>query len=103
MDDIRFCAIIGVDCIENDLDKIEAGEQKYLGFSFVVKREDADATIAFIKRKLNEYNVPYEDVYVYRSMDLPVTKIWDRREIEDAIRSGSVTIAKKVEERSREK
>ena len=39
MDDIILCATIGVNCIENDPDRIERGEPKYLGFVFDVKRE----------------------------------------------------------------
>ena len=103
MDDIRFCAIIGVDCIDNDEEKIDSGEPKKLGFHFAVKREDADDTIMFIKEKLEEYNVPYEDVYVYKSMDLVVTMICDREKIEETIKIGSEQIHKKLEERCHKK
>ena len=103
MDDIRFCAIIGVDCFDNDKDKILEGERKKIGFIFIVKREDADDTILFIKEKLEEYNVPYEDIYVYKSMDMLVTSIWDREKIEETIKNGSVIIHKILEERSRKK
>ena len=101
MDDIRFCAIIGVDCIDNDPEEIAKGEPKKLGFSFAVKREDADDTIKFIEEKLEEYNIPYEDVYVYKSMDLPVIMIWDRNTIAKTIEIGSVGIQKKLEDRRR--
>ncbi len=103
MDDIRFCAIIGVDCMDNDPEEIAKGEKKKKGFVFIVKREDADDTILFIKEKLEEYNVPYEDIYVYKSMDMLVTSIWDRKKIEETIKNGSVIIHKILEERSRKK
>ena len=103
MDDIRLCAIIGVDCIDNDPEKIINGEQKKLGFHFAVKREDADNIIMFIKEKLEEYNVPYEEVYVYKSMELPVIKISDKARIEETIKNGSELIQKKLEERRHKK
>ena len=103
MDDIRFCAIIGVDCMDNDPEEIANGKNKKKGFTFVVKREDADDTIMFIKEKLEEYNVPYEDIYVYKSMDMLVTSIWDREKIEETIKNGSEIIRKEQEERSKKK
>ena len=103
MDDIRFCAIIGVDCMDNDPEEIAKGKNKKKGFTFVVKREDADDTIMFIKEKLEEYNVPYEDIYVYKSMDMLVTSIWDREKIEETIKNGSEIIRKEQEERSKKK
>ena len=81
MDDIIFCATIGVDCIENDPDAISRGEPKYLGFVFNVKREEAEYMEKIIEETLQRCNVPYEDVYVYRSISLPIIKVSSKEDI----------------------
>ena len=90
MDDIIECARIGVDCIENTIDNIKNGEPKYIGFVFIVKREEADYMIKFIEETLKKYNVPFEDVYVYNSISLPIIYLWDKEKI-------VTTIAKNAE------
>ena len=85
MDDIIFCATIGVDCIENDSESVKGGEPKYLGFVFNVKREEAEHMMKFIEETLVRFNVPFEDIYVYRSISLPLVKVWDKEKIVDAI------------------
>ena len=86
MDDIVFCARIGVDCVENSPIAVKNGEPKYLGFVFAVKRDEADDMIKFIEETLKEYNVPYEDVYVYSSISLPLVMLWDKERIVSAIK-----------------
>ena len=101
MDDIIFCARIGVDCVENDLDNIKSGEPKYLGFVFNVKREEADEMIKFIEETLKEYNVPYQDVYVYSSISLPVVMLWDKESIVAAIQKNANYFIEKGNSKSR--
>ena len=81
MDDIILCATIAVNCIENDPANVKRGEPKYLGFVFNVKREEAEEMMKFIEETLNSFNVPYEDIYVYRSISLPVVKVWTKERI----------------------
>jgi hypothetical protein len=96
MEDIFLCARIGVDCVKDD-------DGKYLGFIFNVKRDDADDMIVFIKEKLNEYHVPYDDVYVFCSVSLPLVMITDKESIENEIKVKSEILNKKSEENSRKK
>lgn len=103
MDDIFFCARIGVDCIKNNPENIKNGEQKYEGFVFNVKRDDADDIIQFIKEKLNEFGVPYEDVYVFSSLSLPLVMINTKEDIEEEIKNKSKYFIKESELRSRKK
>ena len=85
MDDIILCATIGVNCVENDPVNVKNGEPKYLGFVFNVKREDAEYMMKFIEETLNRFNVPYEDIYVYNSISLPIVKVWTKERIVAAI------------------
>jgi hypothetical protein len=96
MEDIFFCARIGVDCVKDD-------DGKYLGFIFNVKRDDADDMIEFIKEKLNEYHVPYDDVYVFCSLSLPLVMITDKESIKNEIKEKSEILIKRSELRGKQK
>ena len=103
MDDIFLCARIGVDCVENDPIAIENGEPKYLGFVFAVKREEADDTIKFIEETLKTNNVPYEDVYVYSTISLPLVKIWDKEQIAKTIERDAKYLIQMKESKGKQK
>lgn len=96
MNDIVFCAVIGVDCVENDSDAIARDEPKYLGYVFNVKSEESDDMIEFIRQKLKEFNVPYEDVYVYKRMSLPVVMVSDEKDIAKKIEQTADFFIKKI-------
>ena len=86
MDDIILCAEIAVECVKNDPEAINNGEPKYLGFVFYVKRNEADGMIQFIRETLDALSVPYEDVCVFRSISMPLVRVWDKESIEARIR-----------------
>ena len=101
MDDIILCATIGVDCIENTKDAIENGEPKYLGFVFHVKRDKAEHMIKFIEETLNKYNVPFEDIYVYNTISMPLVRVSDEESIERRIKRDAEYLIKNNHSKSK--
>lgn len=86
MDDLIFCATIAVECVDNDPINIQNGEPKYLGFVFNVRRNEAESMMDYIAKTLKEYDIPIIDIYVYRSIELPLVKVYDKEEILDRIK-----------------
>ena len=103
MEDIIFCAVIGVDCIENDSDAIENGESKYIGYVFNVRSEMADYMIGFIKQKLEEFNVPYKDVYVFKRMSLSAVMVQNAKDIAEEIERTANFFIKKSQSNENQK
>ena len=101
MDDIIFCATIGVDCIKNDWENIERGEPKYLGFVFYVKREETENMMEFIKETLENFHVPYEDIYVYNSISMPIVRVSDKGKIFDTIERSAKYLIEKSHSKSK--
>ncbi len=101
MDDIILCATIGVDCVKNNSAAIERGEPKYLGFVFYVKRDKADYMIKFIEDTLNKYNVPFDDVYVYNTISMPIVRIGDEESIERTIKRDAEYLIKMSHSKSK--
>ena len=101
MDDIILCATIGVECVENNPTAIEQGEPKYLGFVFHVKRNEAEHMIKFIEETLNKYNVPFEDIYVYNTISMPLVRVNDEESIERTIKRDAKYLIKMSHSKSK--
>ena len=86
MEDFVSCVKIAVYCVLNDPEKVANGEPKYLGFNFVVRRNEVSEMVRFIKETLDIFDVPYESVDVYGNIELPIVKVWDKERIIKAIK-----------------
>ena len=43
--------------------------------------QEAEYMMKFIGETLNRFNVPYEDIYVYHTISLPIVKVWTKERI----------------------
>ena len=64
------------------------------GFNFIVRRIEATEMERFVIETLDILDIPYDGVNVYASVDLPVTLIWSKERIIEAMkRYKALTIA----------
>ena len=68
---------IGVECV------ISNGEEttKYFGFNFIVKEADKNEMKNFVAYALACFEIPYEEIYLYKEDNYPISKIWTKEMI----------------------
>ena len=94
MEEYVPCRKISVYCIKNDPENIQNGEPEYLGLNFIVRRIEATEMERFVIETLDVLDIPYDGVNVYASVDFPVTWIWSKERIIEAMKKHkALTIA----------
>ena len=103
MEDFVSCVRIAVYCVKNDPVNIKNGEPSYLGFNFIVKKDEANEILMLIRAMLDNLEIPYDDVDVFGSIELPITKVWSKEGISRAIKNGREFLINENEKRTKKK
>ena len=80
--EILNCSKISVDCVYNDPVDIRCGGPEILGFDFFVKGNETESMIIFIKKALNEANIPLISIgVVEKNIFLRENQVWTKEKI----------------------
>ena len=72
---------IAVDCIKNDPVDVRCGGPRMLGYDFIVREEEKDEMMKFIKETIEEFGLPLESIYVWGEGDYPIDSLWTKERV----------------------
>ena len=79
--DLIRCAVISVDCVQNDPVDIRCGGPLYLGFDFYVYKDEKEEMQNLIVSTLEEYHVPIIKINSANEIEIPLKKLWNKERI----------------------
>ena len=96
--EILNCSKISVDCVYNDPVDIRCGGPEILGFDFFVKGNETESMIIFIKKALNEANIPLISIgVVEKNIFLRENQVWTKEKIVASIFKESANLIREAE------